>query len=93
VRIALLSTSDTDLLSARASGAPYAWEYGVELVAVPDPQRERGGTAAFLVWGDPSLYDSTSRVGVVLGELTAARVRAGEAAGWVMDACLLGAVD
>jgi precorrin-6A synthase len=64
-----------------------------ELVALPDPQRdratglttagyesavadwhdarasqyatvlrERGGTAAFLVWGDPSLYDSTIRV-------------------------------
>jgi len=71
-------------------------EYGVELVAVPDPERDRvstgsttgetdytravkdwhaarvaayrevlsarGGTAAFLVWGDPSLYDSTIRV-------------------------------
>ena len=24
--------------------------------------RERDGTAAFLVWGDPSLYDSTIRV-------------------------------
>ena len=24
--------------------------------------RERGGTAAFLVWGDPSLYDSTIRI-------------------------------
>ncbi|PRC47204.1 precorrin-6A synthase (deacetylating), partial [Mycobacterium sp. ITM-2017-0098] len=24
--------------------------------------RDRGGTAAFLVWGDPSLYDSTIRV-------------------------------
>lgn len=24
--------------------------------------RQRGGTAAFLVWGDPSLYDSTVRV-------------------------------
>ncbi|BBX19132.1 precorrin-6A synthase (deacetylating) [Mycolicibacterium duvalii] len=24
--------------------------------------RQRGGTAAFLVWGDPSLYDSTIRV-------------------------------
>lgn len=65
----------------------------VELVAVPDPPRdrseglsttgyegavadwhdarasayaeilsERGGTAAFLVWGDPSLYDSTIRI-------------------------------
>ena len=64
-----------------------------ELIALPDPQRdraaglttsgyegavgdwhdaraaqyaavlrERGGTAAFLVWGDPSLYDSTIRV-------------------------------
>lgn len=66
---------------------------GAELVALPDPSRdrseglttggyesavadwhdaraaqyaavlaERGGTAAFLVWGDPSLYDSTIRV-------------------------------
>jgi precorrin-6A synthase len=24
--------------------------------------RERGGTAAFLVWGDPALYDSTIRI-------------------------------
>jgi precorrin-6A synthase len=66
-------------------------EHGLELVAVPDPERDRaapaagyhaavhdwhaarvtayarvlgsrGGTAAFLVWGDPSLYDSTVRV-------------------------------
>ena len=66
--------------------------YGVELVVVPDPERdrepagdggyvtavrdwhaarvaayrgvldERAGTAGFLVWGDPSLYDSTIRV-------------------------------
>lgn len=64
--------------------------FGVELVAVPDPERdrddpadypaavadwhearaaafepvlgERGGTAAFLVWGDPALYDSTLRI-------------------------------
>ncbi|RKN04635.1 precorrin-6A synthase (deacetylating) [Streptomyces radicis] len=64
--------------------------YGVELVAVPDPPRDRDdpadypaavaswhdaraaayervlarrrGTAGFLVWGDPSLYDSTIRV-------------------------------
>ncbi|CAN3126585.1 precorrin-6A synthase (deacetylating) [Mycobacterium sp. smrl_JER01] len=66
---------------------------GAELVALPDPERDRseglstggyesavgdwhdaraaqyagvlrdrGGTAAFLVWGDPSLYDSTIRV-------------------------------
>ncbi|WP_159941412.1 MULTISPECIES: precorrin-6A synthase (deacetylating) [unclassified Nocardiopsis] len=64
--------------------------YGLPLVAVPDPERdrndpadypaavaawhearvaayervlgERGGTAAFLVWGDPALYDSTLRI-------------------------------
>ncbi|MET8150807.1 precorrin-6A synthase (deacetylating) [Actinoplanes sp. NPDC049668] len=29
--------------------------------------RERGGTAAFLVWGDPSLYDSTIRIVEQLG--------------------------
>lgn len=29
--------------------------------------RNRGGTAAFLVWGDPSLYDSTIRVVQKLG--------------------------
>lgn len=67
-----------------------AAEHGVEVVAVPDPARERddpadypgavrawhearvaayekvlrrrGGSAAFLVWGDPSLYDSTVRI-------------------------------
>ncbi|MEB3064005.1 precorrin-6A synthase (deacetylating) [[Mycobacterium] zoologicum] len=27
-----------------------------------DVLRERGGTAAFLVWGDPSLFDSTIRI-------------------------------
>ncbi|GAB2990586.1 precorrin-6A synthase (deacetylating) [Nocardioides montaniterrae] len=72
--------------------------YGVELVAVPDPDRdrepvgdggyvaavadwhaarvaayravieERGGTVGFLVWGDPSLYDSTIRIVSELGE-------------------------
>lgn len=42
-------------------GAVQAWHraragaYAAELAA-------RGGTAAFLVWGDPSLYDSTLRV-------------------------------
>ena len=30
--------------------------------------RERGGTAAFLVWGDPSLYDSTIRIVSQLSE-------------------------
>nr|WP_268244751.1 precorrin-6A synthase (deacetylating) [Microbispora rosea] len=48
-------------------GAVKAWHaarvdaYGKELAA-------RGGTAAFLVWGDPSLYDSTLRVLDRLGE-------------------------
>lgn len=66
--------------------------HGIELVVVPDPQRdrdpvgdggyvtavrdwhdarvqayrrvidERGGTPAFLVWGDPAIYDSTIRI-------------------------------
>ncbi|MGL4174412.1 MAG: precorrin-6A synthase (deacetylating) [Actinomycetota bacterium] len=66
-----------------------AGQYGLDVVAVPDPPRERasadypgavtawhsaraasyetvlrerGGIAVFLVWGDPSLYDSTIRV-------------------------------
>jgi len=78
---------DDGLLAARRAVAE---AYGVELVAVRDPERdradpadypaavrdwhearvaayervllERGGNAAFLVWGDPSLYDSTIRV-------------------------------
>lgn len=71
--------------------------YGLDLVAVPDPERDRaaptdypgavaawhearvaayaevlrvrGGTAVFLVWGDPSLYDSTIRIVRRLAEL------------------------
>ncbi len=78
---------DDGLLSVRRA---IAAEHGLEVVAVPDPERdradpvdysgavkdwhdarvaadervlrERGGTAALLVWGDPSLYDSTIRV-------------------------------
>lgn len=78
---------DDGLLAARRA---IAAAYGVELVSVPDPARDRadpsdypgavrdwhearvaayelvlrqrGGVAAFLVWGDPSLYDSTIRV-------------------------------
>jgi precorrin-6A synthase len=78
---------DDALLAARRT---IAAAHGVEVIAVPDPERdradpvdyataveawhearvaayeqvlrERGGTAAFLVWGDPSLYDSTIRV-------------------------------
>lgn len=75
------------LLAARRA---IAEKHGVEVVACPDPERDRadpadyagavdawhearvavyeqalrqrGGTAAFLVWGDPSLYDSTIRI-------------------------------
>ncbi len=79
--------NDDGLLAARRA---IAAEFGVEVIAVPDPERdrndpadypgavkawhearvavyeavlrERGGTAGFLVWGDPSLYDSTIRI-------------------------------
>lgn len=79
--------ADDGLLAARRA---IAAEFGVEVVAVPDPERDRddpahypgavsawhgarvaayeavlrgrGGMAAFLVWGDPSLYDSTIRI-------------------------------
>ncbi|MCV7154801.1 precorrin-6A synthase (deacetylating) [Mycolicibacterium pyrenivorans] len=37
--------------------------------AYADVLRERGGTAAFLVWGDPSLYDSTIRIVEKIREL------------------------
>jgi len=84
--VAASKTDDDELLAVRKAICD---AYGVELVAVPDPVRdrdpadyqatvaawhdaraaayaevirERGGTAAFLVWGDPSLYDSTIRV-------------------------------
>jgi precorrin-6A synthase len=85
--IAASKGPDDPLLAVRRAVCE---EYGVELVVVPDPERdrdapadydkavrdwhaarvdayrtvlvERGGTAAFLVWGDPSLYDSTIRV-------------------------------
>ena len=82
------SGPDSDgLLAIRAQ---IAEAYALDVVAVPDPLRdrndpadydravrewhtarvdayesvlrERGGTAAFLVWGDPSLYDSTIRL-------------------------------
>lgn len=80
-------SDDDGLLAVRTEVAE---AFGVEVVAVPDPRRdrddpadypgavaawhearvaayeevltERGGTAGFLVWGDPSLYDSTIRI-------------------------------
>jgi precorrin-6A synthase len=78
--------------------------YGVPVVAVPDPERdregagdggyvgavadwhaarvaayesvlaERQGTAAFLVWGDPSFYDSTIRIIDAIAERGAVEV-------------------
>jgi precorrin-6A synthase len=85
--VAAAKGSDDGLLGVRRE---IAGRYGIEVVAVPDPERdrndpadypgavrswhearvaayeatlrERGGTAAFLVWGDPSLYDSTIRI-------------------------------
>lgn len=96
--IAAAKSSDDGLLAARRAIAD---AHGVEVVAVPDPPRdrvstgsangpdyeravadwhearvaayetvlrERGGTAAFLVWGDPSLYDSTIRIVEQLAE-------------------------
>lgn len=36
--------------------------HAARVAAYADVLRERGGTAAFLVWGDPSLYDSTIRI-------------------------------
>jgi len=88
--VAAAKSDADDLLAARRA---IAASYALEVVAVPDPRRdrdgttdvpryeravsdwhdarvaayervlaERGGTAAFLVWGDPSLYDSTIRI-------------------------------
>jgi precorrin-6A synthase len=85
--IAARKRADDGLLAARRA---IAAAFGVEIVEIDDPERERGatatypdavaawhaarvavyervlrergGTAAFLVWGDPSLYDSTVRV-------------------------------
>jgi len=91
--IAAAKGEDDGLLAARRM---IAASYGLEVVAVADPERdradpadypgavrawhqarvaayatvlrERGGTAAFLVWGDPSLYDSTIRIVEQLAE-------------------------
>ncbi|GAA1935854.1 precorrin-6A synthase (deacetylating) [Nocardioides marmoribigeumensis] len=41
--------------------------HGARVAAYADVLRSRGGTAAFLVWGDPSLFDSTIRVVEQLG--------------------------
>ncbi|MFD7367849.1 precorrin-6A synthase (deacetylating) [Nocardiopsis alba] len=43
-------------------GAAVADWHRARVVAFERVLAERGGTAAFLVWGDPSLYDSTLRI-------------------------------
>ncbi|MFT4262823.1 MAG: precorrin-6A synthase (deacetylating) [Nocardioides sp.] len=90
--VAASKSADDGLLAIRRA---ICEAYDVELVPVPDPERdradpadypgtvrawhdarvvayravieERGGTAGFLVWGDPSLYDSTIRIVSQLG--------------------------
>lgn len=85
--LAVRKHADDELLRVRRA---ICAEFEVELVEVPDPERDRddpadypaavrdwhaarvaafadvvaarSGRAAFLVWGDPSLYDSTLRV-------------------------------
>jgi precorrin-6A synthase len=42
-------------------GAVADW-HAARVALFEDVVRARGGTAAFLVWGDPSLYDSTVRI-------------------------------
>jgi precorrin-6A synthase len=42
-------------------GAVRDW-HGARVAAYRDVIEQRGGTAGFLVWGDPALYDSTIRV-------------------------------
>ncbi len=48
-------------------GAVADW-YDARLTAYRDVLEERGGVAAFLVWGDPSLYDGTIRIVEELAE-------------------------
>ena len=47
-------------------GAVADW-YAARLAAYRSVIEERGGTCAFLVWGDPSLYDGTIRIVRELG--------------------------
>jgi precorrin-6A synthase len=89
--VAAAKRDDDPLLAVRREVAA---AHGLEVVAVPDPERdrspddydravrdwhearvaayrevlaERDGDPAFLVWGDPALYDSTIRVVSSLG--------------------------
>jgi precorrin-6A synthase len=51
----------TSMTNADYQGAVADW-HDARAARYAEVLRERGGTAAFLVWGDPSLYDSTIRV-------------------------------
>ena len=51
----------TGLTGAGYIGAVADW-HEARAAVYASVLRERGGTAAFLVWGDPSLYDSTIRI-------------------------------
>ncbi|KWX65862.1 precorrin-6A synthase (deacetylating) [Mycobacterium sp. NAZ190054] len=51
----------TGLTTAGYQGAVADW-HDARAARYAEVLQERGGTAAFLVWGDPSLYDSTIRV-------------------------------
>lgn len=51
--------ADTEATTYR--GAVRDW-HAARVDAYEGVLRSRGGTAAFLVWGDPSLYDSTIRI-------------------------------
>ncbi|ADT97108.1 precorrin-6A synthase (deacetylating) [Mycolicibacterium gilvum] len=52
----------SDGLSTGAYESAVADWHDARAAQYADVLRRRGGTAAFLVWGDPSLYDSTIRV-------------------------------
>lgn len=51
----------TELTTADYESAVADW-HDARAAAYANVLRERGGSAAFLVWGDPSLYDSTIRL-------------------------------
>lgn len=65
--VALVELADPErdrsqgLTAAGYQGAVTDW-HAARAALVAAELRERGGTAAFLVWGDPALYDSTIRI-------------------------------
>lgn len=62
--VAVVEIDDPERDRGAPAGYPdavAAW-HAARAAAYEEVLRERGGTAAFLVWGDPSLYDSTIRI-------------------------------